>query len=92
MPLRGGDSTDAPFRHYIEVMTTRDAYSIIKKYHIYLPPELSDVAREVEHTILYPTAPRLTPTAEEYKIKISVTPEQLTTMIREEVQRALGKA
>ena len=85
----GWRSTDIPFRHYIEVMTTRDAYRIVRDYHIYILSELSDAAREVERTIKYPAAPRLPPTVE--GDRITLTTEQLASMIREEVQRALEK-
>jgi integrase len=85
----GWRSTDIPFRHYIEVMTTRDAYRIVRDYHIYILDKLSDVAREVERTIKFPAAPHLPPTME--GDRITLTTEQLASMIREEVQRALEK-
>jgi integrase len=85
----GWSSTDIPFRHYIEVMTTSDAYNIVKDYHIYLPPELADAAREIERTIISPAAPRVAPGEGG---AITVTPGQLAAIVREEVQRALGKA
>lgn len=84
----GWKSTAIPFRHYIEVMTTSDAYHIVKKYHIHIPPELNTVAWEIERTVLSPAAPRPTPGVEG---AITVTPAQLAEMIRAEVERALKK-
>ena len=84
----GWKSTAIPFRHYIEVMTPTDAYNIMKKYHIYLPPELDDAAREIERSVISPAAPRLMPGVEG---TITLTAAQLSAMIREEVERALKK-
>lgn len=86
----GWASTDIPFRHYIEVMTKLDAYRIIRDYHIYLAPELSDAAREIKRAISAPSAPRLAHGVEGETI--TITTDQLASMIQAEVKRALEGA
>jgi hypothetical protein len=79
----GWTSVDIPFKHYVAVMNERDAYDIVKDYHIYLDPELSSVSKEIEHRVLYPT---------DTGGKIfSVSPAQITADIREIAKQELEK-
>ena len=86
----GWTSVDIPFKHYVAVMSERDAYNIVKDYHIYLDPELFNVSKEIEHRVLYPPAVR-PPAAGEPTLLVSR--KQLAIEIAEEVnkQRELEK-
>jgi hypothetical protein len=86
----GWTSVDIPFKHYVAVMNERDAYDIVKDYHIYLDPELSSVSKEIEHMVLYPSAARHpTDTGEATPL---VSPAQMAADIQKEIAKLeLGK-